>query len=345
MKDIELALDSWYQEKRSAYLYTVISQQEPQHTALFQELATEAEKQALLWEQKIIEQGGTIPAFKLDWRSRWIQFCIKLFGVKQCRHMLAAVKIRGMSVYLKSAPGHTMPQSLEEVGQRHKSMSSGNNMRAAVFGVNDGLVSNASLLMGMVGSHADNKVIIIAGIAGLLAGAFSMGAGEYVSVRSQREMLEYQIGLEEKELALYPEEETEELALIYEARGLSKAEAKRVAKTLMSNPQSALDTLAREELGLDPNELVSPYGAAFFSFISFTIGAALPLLPFLFSHHPYTLPLTIGITGLSLFSVGAILSLYTGRNALKSGIRMLLIGAAAGSITYLIGHLLGVRLG
>ena len=171
-----------------------------------------------------------------------------------------------------------------------------------------------------------------------------MAAGEYVSVRSQREMYEYQIGLERDELAEYPAEEAQELALIYEARGMGREEALRMATQIIADPERALDTLTREELGLNPEDLGSPWGAAVSSFVSFAIGSAIPLLPFLFHLGSASLPAVIGLTAVALFVVGATLSLFTGRSALMSGTRMLGIGAAAGGITYCIGKILGVSL-
>jgi VIT1/CCC1 family predicted Fe2+/Mn2+ transporter len=249
-----------------------------------------------------------------------------------------------MSLYAGEVPAHGMPVTVSEVGRRHRGVQSGGNLRAAVFGINDGLVSNASLIMGIAGATADAKVILLSGMAGLIAGAFSMAAGEYVSVRSQREMYEYQIGLEREELDQYPEEEAQELALIYEARGLPKDEAQRLAKTLIADPEHALMTLAREELGLNPDDLGSPRGAALSSFLSFAVGAAIPLAPFLYGAGAGALSIAIGLTGVSLFAVGATLSLFTGRSAWASGARMLAIGAAAGGVTYCAGKLLGVTL-
>ena len=186
--------------------------------------------------------------------------------------------------------------------RRHRGLKSGGNLRAAVFGVNDGLVSNASLIFGVAGATSDSKMILLSGVAGLLAGAFSMAAGEYVSVRSQREMYEYQIGLERDELGQYPEEEASELAMIYVARGIPEEEAKRMANVILVDPSRALDTLAREELGLNPDELGSPWGAARFSFFSFAAGALLPLLPFLWSAGARSLALSVGLTAASLFA-------------------------------------------
>lgn len=339
------ALTSWQQEKQSAYLYKVMAARatNPAQQRLFSQLAEEAEGQAEIWAQTVRETGvNQLPPFHPNVRLLIVKQLIQWFGPKAIRPILSATKIRGMSIFNTSdAVGHPMPQTLEDVGRRHQSVSSGNNLRAGIFGINDGLVSNTSLILGMAGGHASTTTILLAGIAGLLAGAFSMSAGEFISVRSQREMLEYQLELERKELELYPEEEAEELALIYEARGLPRADAIKTAQTIINDPAQALITLAKEELGLDPNELVSPYGAATFSFIAFMIGAGVPLLPFLFKTTHF-LPYSIMATAITLFIVGAILSLYTGRNAFKNGIRMLLIGSTAGLLTYLIGHLVSL---
>jgi VIT1/CCC1 family predicted Fe2+/Mn2+ transporter len=261
--------------------------------------------------------------------------------------VLAAMKLRGLSVYTSAAPpvapGHLMPTSVSEVGQRHRGVG-GSNLRATVFGVNDGLVSNASLVMGIAGANAEPGTVLMTGVAGLLAGALSMAAGEYVSVRSQRDMYEYQIALEKEELAEYPEEEAEELALIYEARGLELEQARGMARTLLSRPEQALDVLAREELGLNPDDLGSPLGAAVSSFLAFAVGASLPLLPFFVGGLAHPLWWTIGLTAVALAGIGLALSLFTGRGAWQGALRMLLIGGGAGVVSFLVGRLLGVAL-
>lgn len=339
-------LKSWQEERQSSYLYNVLAQYEKdsQKKQLFEALAKAALEQATMWEKVLRDKNISIPVYSPNLRTHITAWFIRNIGPKRILPMLAAMKVRGISIYTTSIPEHPMPKSLEDVGQRHHRAGTNGNLRAAVFGVNDGLVSNASLIMGMAGATMDHRVILVAGVAGLLAGAFSMAAGEYVSVRSQREMYEYQIGLEEKELELYPEEEKEELALIYEARGLSKDEADKLAAKMMSDPKQALDALTREELGLNPNELGSPIGAASSSFISFTTGALIPLVPFLFGAYHWSFSAAIILTGCALFIVGMVISLFTGKNALFSGLRMLLIGSCAGAVTYLIGHLLGVNL-
>ena len=340
-------LKSWVEEKRSAYLYRAVSDAESgtPRQFLFLELAAAADRQAELWAVEVRRVGAALPeTYRPDWRSRAVAALLRRFGVRPLRAVLAAMKVRGMSLYTKAEPGHAIPLTLGEVGRRHKGVGSGGNLRAAVFGVNDGLVSNASLILGVAGASGDPAVITLTGIAGLLAGAFSMAAGEYVSMRSQREMFEYQIGLERDELNQYPEEEAAELALIFQARGLDAEAAKQMADALINDPDRALDTLAREELGLNPQELGSPWGAALFSFLAFAAGGAIPLLPFLFASGPGALTATIALTGVALFAVGAVLSLFTGRHALLGGLRMLAIGAAAGGATFLIGSALGVGL-
>jgi VIT1/CCC1 family predicted Fe2+/Mn2+ transporter len=259
--------------------------------------------------------------------------------------VLAAIKVRGISVYgdAMAAPGHPMPRAVGEVGRRHRGVGSGGNLRAAVFGVNDGLVSNTSLIMGMAGATHETGIILTSGLAGLLAGALSMAAGEYISMRSQREMFENQITLEREELAQYPEEEAEELALIYSARGMDMEEARTIARKMIAEPEYGLSVLAREELGLNPDDLGSPWGAAIFSFLAFTGGALIPLIPFLLSLGAAVTAAAM-LAGISLFGVGAAISLFTGRAALWSGLRMVLIGGGAGLVTYGLGAALGVGL-
>jgi VIT1/CCC1 family predicted Fe2+/Mn2+ transporter len=219
-------------------------------------------------------------------------------------------------------------------------------LRAAIFGVNDGLVSNLSLIFGVAGAGATNEVVILAGVAGLLAGAFSMAAGEYISVRVQREVFERLIHLEAHEIGSDPEAERAELAALYVRKGLPRDLADRLAEELMRDPEVALDTHAREELGLDPQEgLGSPVAAAAASFGMFSAGALVPLLPFLFGSGSGAIVVSAALSAAALFGVGAAMSYLTGRNALVSGARMLAIGASAAAITYLVGALLDVGIG
>lgn len=329
-------VSNWWEEKRSAYLYAVMAENEVNilHKKLFLDLRDAAEKQAHVWETKIRESGLPAPTFRTDARTRLVAWLIKLFGAERLHPILSAMKIRGMSVYTRYHSEH-----------KHTSLNSASNLRAAIFGVNDGLISNMSLILGIAGANADHHFIILAGTAGLLAGACSMAAGEYISVRSQREVFEYQIAIEKQELEEYPEEEAEELALIYQARGIPEPEAVNLAKLMISNPDTGLNALAREELGLNPEDLVSPIGAMISSFVSFGIGAVLPLLPFVIHQTDWSLYISIGITAGTLFCIGAVLSLFTNRNPFLLGLRMLTVGLIAGALTWSIGRWMGVATG
>ncbi len=344
-------LESWQEEQRSAFLYRVCAEAEAGTTRaeLFRRLAGEAEAQAAIWRAQLTARGHKAPAPYLpDARTRVVATLVRRLGPRRIKSVLAAMKVRGMAVYATSLArdaGHAPPVQGTGVEHRHRGLGGGGNLRAAVFGVNDGLVSNASLILGVAGASPDPQVVLLTGVAGMCAGAFAMAAGEYVSVRSQRELFEYQIGLERDELEEYPDAEAQELALIYEEKGLARKEAERLAKQLVADPEHALDTLAREELGLNPDELGSPWGAAISSFLSFAAGALLPLAPFMMAAGPRALPIAIGVTAVALFVVGALLSLFTGRNAFYSGARMMLLGGVAGAVTYAIGRFAGVSLG
>jgi VIT1/CCC1 family predicted Fe2+/Mn2+ transporter len=222
--------------------------------------------------------------------------------------------------------------------------------RAAVFGISDGLVSNTALVMGFAGAATSNATVLFAGLAGLVAGATSMAAGEYVSVASQRDLFQREIRIEAAELRDKPEEEQKELELIYRAKGLDRESAERVAAQIMSDPKTALDTLAREELGLDPSELGSPVRVAVSSFIAFAIGASICVLPFLFflgDGASTMIPIVIAVvaSGLALLLVGGIVGRLSGRGVVFSALRQFLWGAGAATLTFVIGRLVGTSLG
>ncbi|MDH4190264.1 MAG: VIT1/CCC1 transporter family protein [Betaproteobacteria bacterium] len=345
------ALDSLNGELTSAYLYRVIAicETEPRKRRLFEELARDAEQQATHWAEAVRNAGTELAPFRPTLRARLVATLVRLLGARRLTHVLVAMKVRGMSVYTFSptpqVPSHAegLPSAHEEVVE-HRHTEGGGSLRAAVFGVNDGLVSNASLILGVAGAGTDNATVLLAGVAGMLAGAFSMAAGEYVSVRSQREMYEYQIALEQAELIEYPMEEAEELARIFEARGVAPDEARRNALQLIGDPERALEALTREELGLNPADLGSPYGAAIASFLAFAIGSALPLIPLLLTRGTAALIGTIAVSAAALYAVGAATSLFTGRPAYTGGLRMLALGTVAGMLTFSIGRLLGVSL-
>src|SRR5262245_28221845 len=285
----------WREEKQSAWLYLRLAEVEPdpRKAELFRSLAAAAEKQAAL-ALAGEREGAAAPAFRPERRARLAARLVRLVGPARARPVLAALKVRGLSVYLGDslAAGHPMPLDVASIGRRHRRGGSGGSPRAAVFGVNDGLVSTASLVLGIAGASAEPDLILLTGVAGLLAGAFSMAAGEYVSVRSQRELLERQIAEERDELERYPEEEAEELALVYNARGVPMEEARALTRRVLQDPEKALAALAREELGLNPDDLGSPWRASIWSFAAFASGALVPLLPFLFGLREHGLAAT-----------------------------------------------------
>jgi vacuolar iron transporter family protein len=234
------------------------------------------------------------------------------------------------------------PDDIARRERWHRSGRSG-TLRAVIFGVSDGLVSNLSLVMGVAGAAAGQpSFILLAGVAGLLAGASSMAAGEYISMQSQRELFQRQIALERAELEAMPEEEEAELAALYRAKGFTREEARAIAHRLFQDPDKALDTLVREELGLDPDELGSPWGAATGSFLAFAVGAAIPVIPYVFLEGTLAFTLSLGGSLVAAFGVGAGVSLLTGRSTLFSGLRQVAIGALAAGVTYMVGSLIGV---
>lgn len=226
----------------------------------------------------------------------------------------------------------------------HRGDRSG-SMRAAVFGISDGLVSNTALVMGFAGAAPSNSTVLFAGLAGLLAGSFSMAAGEYVSVASQRDLFSREIRLEAEELRDKPEEEQKELELIYRAKGLDREHAAKAAAQIMSDPKTALETLAREELGLDPDELGSPVKVAVSSFIAFAIGASFVVLPYFFTSGTTALVIALGLSLLAMIVVGATVGRLSGRNPVFAALRQVGWGAGAALVTFVIGRIFGVALG
>jgi hypothetical protein len=227
------ALERWRSEKLSAWLYEIVAdcEKDPAKSGMFRALGKAAEEQAGILRGDLEKEGTAAPAFVPTARARLVAGLTRGLGPRRTKPLLAALKVRGLSVYSArpgndGLDGHPMPVSVGELGERHKSAGRGGSLRAAVFGLNDGLVSNACLIFGVVGADATPSIVLTTGVAGLLAGAFSMAAGEWVSVSSQRELYERQIGEEREELERYPEEEAEELALVYNARGVPMEEAR-----------------------------------------------------------------------------------------------------------------------
>jgi VIT1/CCC1 family predicted Fe2+/Mn2+ transporter len=234
-------------------------------------------------------------------------------------------------------PGDVPPPPPEH---HHRNVQGG-AARAAVFGISDGLVSNVALILGVAGASPGAGVVRLAGVAGLIAGAVSMAAGEWVSMTAQSELLERELKMEAVELRRRPESERRELVQIYRSRGVEPETAERLASEMMRDPDLALETHAREELGIDPNELGSPLGAAVSSFLAFAVGAVVPLLPWFFSGGGAALAVSIVLGALAALSVGAALAGFTGRSVVRSALRQLLFAAVPAAITFAIGAAVG----
>ena len=357
----ELMLANWHSELDSADLYRYLAslEKDRMRASLMRDMAASEIRHARVMERSLRQAGMPLPRHRASFQNRFMKLLARGFGPGIVYPLLHGTEISGSASYAAQEPStaalapeeRSHARALGELSRRsvrpehwHRS-GGGGTLRAAVFGVNDGLVSNLSLVMGFAGAGVDADFVLLAGLSGLLAGATSMAAGEYVSVKAQRELFERQIELEATELDVSPEEERSELAQIYRAKGLTRADADRMASVLTQDSHFALDTLVREELGLDPRELGSPQGAAVSSFLSFAIGALLPVLPFLFGAGPGLVALSLVISGLALFGVGATISVFTGRSFLFSGGRQLLIGAFAAAITFGLGKLIGASTG
>src|SRR5262249_15213014 len=252
----------------------------------------------------------------------------KYRGIAAAPAAMAAQEAMHGKVVAAMRGGNTAGGRIAAAEGRHRA-GGGGALRAGGVGVNDGLVSNFSLVMGVAGGTSNKSIVLLAGVAGLVAGAFSMASGEWISVRSQRELYENELRIEEQELAAFPEEEREELELIYQAKGVDPAEAKALVANIMARPDVALDTLAREELGLDPTTLASPWVAAVTSFLAFGAGAFLPVVPFFFGSGVAAVVTSALLSVVALFGVGSAISVFTGRHAGRSGLRMALIGPLA----------------
>ena len=332
---------NWQTELDAFLIYKVLAsiEKENRKGPLFEKLSQESLHQSKIW--KNLTNNETLNwDYKPSLKIRIIAMMLKKIGPKYLIDFLPSLKIRGLSLYRLGDDHHNQDQL--EMESVHSKIKSGSNLRAAIFGINDGLVSNASLVFAMVGAQSENQTLILTGVAGLLAGGFSMATGEYVSVKSQTELFENQIAIEREELQEFPEEEAKELSLIYQAKGIDRETANKIATTLVLDKEKALDTLAREELGLNPNDLSSPIQAAFASFFSFAIGAGLPLLPFIVMGRDTAVTTSFILSLSTLFIIGLLISLLTGKSALMSGLRMCALGLFSGTITYLIGSVIGV---
>jgi vacuolar iron transporter family protein len=358
-------------EVDSAALYKALADAEenPQLAEVYRRLAAVEEAHAEFWRKELARVGARLPALRAGWRTRFLIKLARWFGPTFVLPTVASLERADVTRYdaqpeaassglpsaershsrvvtavMESGPKGAVGPTLAKLEGRHRSVG-GNALRAAVLGANDGLVSNLSLVMGVVGAAVTEHTVLLTGLAGLVAGASSMAMGEWLSVTNSRELFESQVATEAQELEQNPAEEQEELALIYEAKGLDQEEARALAKRLLGDRKSALDTLVREELGLDPEELGgSPYVAAGTSFGLFAVGAIFPVFPFFFLSGPAAVIASLALAGLALAVIGIATSIFTGRGAAFSAVRQLVIGYVAAGITFGIGELVGVSL-
>ena len=356
------------EELAGARLYHALSEAEtdPKIAQIYAKLARVEESHAEFWRKKLTASGATVQPHGMDLRTRVLIWLARRFGPSFVLQSVLAGEVRDSRKYEGNADAGSL--ALQEQGHarvlasilktagdidgaqirklegRHR--GSGNSFRAAILGANDGLLSNFSLVMGVAGGTSAHGTLILTGFAGLVAGAFSMGLGEWISVSNTREFYQSQISIESEELEANPEEEREELSLIYQSKGIPEAEAERLADGLIGHRDSALDTLAREELGIDPQELGgSASGAAIASFAFFSVGAAVPILPLLATSTASALWFSILASACVMLLLGAVSSFLTGLSPVRGAARQLVVGSVAAGFTYGIGHLLGGTLG
>ncbi len=367
-KDNDL-LSNWLEEKNTAYIYHCLAENEKDEhlAAVYLRMAAIEENHAIHFQEAITASGSTTPNFSPSFRTKLLVYLSKRFGASAILPGLQAKEQQGTTAYLNdgnsnfasdeqlhsrmisqissATRGGISGDSLAQLEGRHRT-TGGNALRAAVLGANDGMVSNLCLVMGVAGVSMNSKAILVAGFAGLLAGAISMALGEWLSVQSSRELYANQIKIEKAEIEQAPEEEAEELSLIYQSRGLKKSYADEMAKQIISNQDYAVDTLARDELGINPEELGgSAWEAAVTSFFLFVLGAIVPLFPYFFLTGTTAVLVSILASIVGLFILGAVITLFTGRKVFLSGLRMVAFGMAAALVTYAIGKLIGTSIG
>ncbi len=369
-EDVKRFQDNLRDELDGATLYTAIAaaERDPLRKDLFLQLAQAEAKHAGLWRAKLAAAGVKETPYVPSLRTRLLAKLAHRFGPGFVMPTIAAAEFSDRNKYASQTDAQSISAEerghaavVQELAKRGSSGpatgadiarsepwhrgASGNNLRAAVLGANDGLVSNFCLIMGVAGAGTANKAILLTGLAGLIAGACSMALGEWLSVTNARELAATQIAKEAEEIEQTPQAEEHELALIYQAKGLPKADARRVAAELMRDKSAALDTLAREELGIDPTELGgNPWSAAGTSFFLFSLGAIFPVAPFLWLHGMPAITVSVGASALALAAIGLLTSLFNGRAPWFSAARQAVFGCAAAAVTYGIGTLLGVSL-
>jgi VIT1/CCC1 family predicted Fe2+/Mn2+ transporter len=365
--DLKRYRDFLAEEVDGLYIYEQLAEIEPDERIadVYRQLAVTEQRHLALWQEQLQTAGEDATPGGPSRRARFLMWLARRFGPDLVLPVIKTFESDATDMYVGdpvaeaaklpedeasharifsaiSRSGTSAPGSaIGRVEARHRALGGGNALRASVLGANDGLVSNLALVMGFAGAAPGQATVVLAGIAGLVAGAFSMALGEWISVTSSREAAEEQLAVEAEELRLMPEAEAEELALIYQAKGLGKEDAEQLAASIIADEDRALDTLAREELGIVPDDLGSPWTAAFASFILFGLGALIPVLPFFFSDGAGAIATSAALSALGLFTLGGGITLLTGRSLWYSGGRQVLLGLAAAAITFGIGSLIG----
>lgn len=361
-------LRNWIDERDSAALYLALAaiERNPHLSRVFGKLAASEREHCAFWEERLRSSGRSVPEFRPSLRTRILVVLAQRFGVAFVIPSITARELadrdrysgqqdaaaaglateeRAHAAVMRTIGSHTPAAGEEAAAGGARSASLANNLRAAVLGANDGLTSNFCLLMGVAGGGAQKSMLLLTGIAGLFAGACSMALGEWLSVTNTREMASRQIDREVEELQANPVRKYKELALMYEAKGLSEDEAERTATRILAEDPGAVDALAREALGFHAAELgASPSTVAAVSFALFAMGAIIPLLPFSFLPARSGVTASIGLALAALFALGLATSFFNGRAPLFSGLRQVGIGAVAAAITYFVGRLFGAVL-
>ncbi len=366
-------------ELESSLLYQELARAEQDtHLAeLYRRMSETEQRHANAWAEHLRGAGQPVPGYSPTWRIRMLIWLAKRFGVSAVLPMISTMERKAVGTYATQPEADAAGMQASERSHvrlfrevqttthggiagpvlarfegRHRATSGGNALRAAVLGASDGLTTNLSLVMGVAGANLPGHTILFTGLAGMLAGALSMAIGEWLSVQSARDLYTSQIEVERQELADAPQEEQEELTLIYQAKGLDQETARKMAERMIggegqeSKQEAALDTLAREELGIDPKELGgSAWQASITSFLLFAVGAIIPVLPFAFGSGWGAVLVSLFLGVLGLFVVGIGITLTTGAPLLKAGGRQVVLGVLASAITFSLGWLVGGRLG
>jgi len=362
----DLWLQNLVDEREGAALYDGLAmyEKDASRAQSFREIAEAERRHAEIWRKKLEKEGVAIPPDRPSSRVRALIWLARRLGTGAVVPMVLEAEAVDADKY-DAQGGDAIAIADEERAHRrtlvgitrgepteareliatrerwHRSSSAAGSIRAAIFGMNDGLVSNLSLIVGVSGAGVEPGTVLLTGFAGLLAGAFSMAAGEYSSVASQRDLLARQVAMEKREIAEAPEEEAAELALIFKQKGLSTEQASRTAAEMLKNPETAADTLVREELGLDPTDLGSPMGAALSSFGMFSVGAFVPILPFLFTTGTPAVATAAVLAFAVLAGVGALVGFLSGTSLVRSAARMAGLAAVAAGVTYAVGRIFG----